>query len=353
MKNSIERKQMKHRENIIVQEVTYRNEHADITLAGTLTTPQSGGPFPTVILIAGMGATNRDGMMYGHKLYLVLADYLTKRGIAVLRFDKRGVGASTGTFDTQVTSRDLADDVLAGIAYLKTRTDIDHTRIGLVGTSEGGFIALLLAGESPDVAYVVSMAGAIANIPEVLAQQIALQLRYDGASDALITSMKTLHQELLTIVCNEPNSDLAEQKLNELITERLQELPTALQDEATHYPFAITAVNAPMQIKVYNNPWYRWLLAQDMQTIISNVHVPILAMYGERDFMAPDLMLPLMQKALQKGGNNDYTFLAMPQVNHAFQTCSTGALSEYATRTETIAPSVLATIGDWIVAHTK
>jgi pimeloyl-ACP methyl ester carboxylesterase len=366
-KNLIERKEMNHTENptskhpqepvppypYAVHEVTYRNEAADITLAGTLTTPNSDGPFATVILIAGMGAVNRDGMMYGHKLYFVLADYLTRRGIAVLRVDKRGIGASTGSFGMQVTSRDLADDVLAGVNYLKTRVDVDRTRIGLVGISEGGFIASLLAAESDDIAYVISMAGAVGNSPELLAEQTALQLRFDGASSALIITMQQLTQEILTIVRNEPDAEQAENMLNELVTARLHLLPQELQQEATRYPFAISPTNAPVKIKVFNSPWYRWLLAQNMDQILQSIRVPLLAMYGERDFMAPHLMLPHIEQALQKGGNLDYTLIAMPSLNHAFQTCVTGALAEYATITETISPTALTTIGDWIVAHTR
>lgn len=335
------------------QDVTYRNETADITLAGTLTKPIADGPFPAVILIAGMGAVDRDGMMYGHKLYLVLADYLTRQGVAVLRFDKRGVGASTGSFSTDVTSRDLADDVLAGIAYLKTRTDIDHARIGLVGMSEGGLISSMLAAESPDVAFVVSMAGAVANNPAVLAEQIAIQLRADGASHELVSSMRNLTEQVLTIVCTDPDAVKAEQLAHEQITQVLHALPVTLQLEAEKYPFAMTLQNAPMRVKMYNSPWYRWLLSQDMDALLSRIKVPYLALYGERDFMAPHIMMPIIECAMQKAGNKDYAVIAMPHLNHAFQTCQTGALAEYAIIEETIAPSALSVIGNWIKEHTR
>lgn len=336
-----------------VQHVTYRNETADITLAGTLTTPQAQEPAPAVILIAGMGAIDRDGMMYGHKLYLVLADYLTRRGIAVLRVDKRGVGASTGTFGMHVTSGDLADDVLAGIAYLKAHTAIDPAQIGLIGVSEGGMIASMLAGESPDVAFVVSMAGALANSPAILAEQTAIQLRADGASNELVTAMRTLTTKLLTIVRNESNTEIAEQELTATVTAYLDELPEALRIEAAKYPFAISPANASMKVKFYNCPWYRWILAQDMNEMLRRIQVPLLALYGERDFMAPHLMIPLVEHAMQQAHNKDYTIRAMPHLNHAFQTCVTGSLAEYATITETIAPAVLTIIGDWVIAHTR
>lgn len=333
------------------QDVSYRNEAADITLAGTLTTPKTGAPFPTVILITGMGSVDRNGMMYGHKMYLVLADYLTRQGIAVLRFDKRGVGASTGSFDMHVTSCDLADDVLAGIAYLKTLSDIDQTHIGLIGTSEGGFIASLIASESKDVAFIVSMAGAVANSPALLAEQIAIQLRADGASNELISAMKNLTEQILTVVCNEPNAEKAEPALNKTVTTFLDTLPEALHIEAAKYPFAISPTNASGKIKVYNSPWYRWLLAQDMAGILSRIHVPYLALYGEHDFMAPHMMIPLIEHAMQQANNPDYTVLEMPHLNHAFQTCNTGALAEYATLEETVAPAALELISNWIKTH--
>ena len=360
-KNIFERKEMKHTKPqeplppfpYSVKEVAYNNEKADITIAGTLTTPNTKGPFSAVILIAGMGAADRDKTMFGHKPYLVLADYLTRRGIAVLRIDKRGVGGSSGTFDMNVTSRDLANDVLAGIKYLKTQNNIDHTRIGLIGSSEGGMIASLLASESNNVAFIVSMAGAVGNNPKLLAQQIARQLSYDGASEALIINTQSIIQELLTIVRDEPNSKIAEKKLNEFVTKQLNSLSKAILNEAKKYPFAVSEENASSMIKVYNSPWYRWILAQNMDHILSNIYVPMLAMYGERDFMAPDLMIPLIKQVLQKTENCDFTLLAMPDLNHSFQTCKTGSLTEYATVTETIAPSVLEVIGDWIILHTS
>lgn len=333
-----------------VHELTVVNEAAGITLAGTLTKPNTLEPCAAVILIAGMGAVNRDGMMYGHKLYLVLADYLTRQGIAVLRFDKRGVGSSTGSFGPDVTTRDLADDVLAGINYLKTRNDIDHKRIGLIGVSEGGLIASMLAGQS-DVAFIVSMAGAIANNPAILAEQIAIQLLADGASVELINAIRNLTEQLLTIVRNEQNVTKAEQMLTEITTQFLNTLPESVQNEADNYSFAIGPKNAPMVLKIYNSAWYRWILSQDMDAMLRRIKVPFLALYGERDFMAPHLMMPIIQHAMEATDNPDYTLMSLPHINHAFQTCVTGALPEYVTITETIAPSVLSIIGDWIKKH--
>ena len=335
------------------QDVTFYNEDADITLAGTFTKPKGQGCFPVVILIAGMGATIRDGNMYGHKIYYVIADFLTRLGIAVLRFDKRGVGQSTGIFSMDVTPRDLADDVLAGIAYLKTRNDIDQSCIGLIGHSEGGLIASLLASELKDIAFVVSLAGAVASSPAALSAQTAVQLRLDGASSELIDIMQNATEQLLTIVKNESNSDVAAQKLNDFVTDFLHKLPDELKTEAIKYPFAISQTNATMKLKTFNSLWYRWFLAQDVCQILSRIAVPFLTLYGERDFMAPSLMIPMIKQVMQRSGNSDYACLAMPDLNHAFQTCETGALAEYATIQETISPNVLKLVGDWILLRTQ
>lgn len=331
-----------------VHEVTFINESANITLSGTLTKPSTTEPSAVVILIAGMGAIDRNGNMFGHKLYLVLADYLTRQGIAVLRFDKRGVGASTGSFGLQVTTRDLADDVLAGIDYLKTRGDIDHKHIGLIGVSEGGLIASMLAGQSKDVAFAVCMAPAVANNPRILAEQIATQLRMDGASDELINAMRTLTADLLTMVCAEQDPIKAERLLHETAMQALHALPEEVQQEAEKYPFAISLKNMAMKIQVFNSLWYRWLLMQDMEAILRDIQAPLLVLYGERDFMAPHLMRPIITQAMKAAHNDNYTMIMLPNLNHAFQTCVTGALSEYATNKETIAPVALALIGDWI-----
>lgn len=335
-----------------IEELTYLNESANITLAGTLTKPTGSGPFPAVILIVGMGATNRDGMMYGHQLYKVIAEHLTQQGIAVLRFDKRGVGKSSGLFSMDITSRDLADDVLAGIDYLKTRFDVDHKKIGLVGHSEGGFIASLLATQSLDISFVVSMAGAVASDPVILGEQTAVQLKMDGASEKLINMMREITKKMLIIVQNEQDRELAAQKLDQLTSSFLQELSVELKEEASKYHFALNPVNQVMKCQIFNSPWYRWFLAQDMHDMLSRIHVPLLAIYGERDFMAPSLMVPIINQAMQIAGNQDYTVLELPGLNHAFQTCATGSLAEYASIQETVAPIVLKTISDWLLKRT-
>jgi len=167
------------------EEVVYENKEAGITLAGTLTLPRQECPFPAVLLISGSGPQDRNETLLGHRPFLVLADYLTRRGIAVLRVDDRGVGESTGNI-SQATSEDFATDVLAGIEYLKNRKEINPMQIGLIGHSEGGFIAPMVAVQSPDVAFIVLMAGTGLTGEEILYLQGELMARAEGASEEAI-----------------------------------------------------------------------------------------------------------------------------------------------------------------------
>jgi uncharacterized protein len=335
-----------------VEDVTYNNAAAGITLAGTLTIPNTPGQHPAVILIAGMGPVDRDYTFGNHKMFAVLADHLTHNGIAVLRFDKRGVGQSTGTFDLNVTSQGLASDVVAGIEYLKSRPEINTQQIGLAGHSEGGFIASMLASQEHDLAFVVLMDGAVANSTDILVAQTAIQLKADGASDAMIASDSALRTQVLDIIKQHADPVETEALLKETAARYFDSLPVAQQEESRHLLFAFSPENTEEQLPMTNSPWYRFLLTYNSSAALARITIPLLAFYGERDFMAPHLMLPFIRMAMEKSGNKDYTLLALPNLNHSMQTCVTGAIAEYATITETIAPVALQTITSWIVAHT-
>ena len=196
------------------EEVSYENEDAGVKLAGTLTIPKSEGPFPAVILISGSGQQNRDEEILGHRPFLVLSDYLTRRGIAVLRVDDRGTGGSTGNF-SQATSEDFAEDVLAGIEYLKSREDIDSTRIGLIGHSEGGLIAPIVAVESPDVAFIVMMAGPGITGEEILYLQSDLISRAEGVDNETIARNNALMKSIYSVIKEEQNDTIAAEKTSE------------------------------------------------------------------------------------------------------------------------------------------
>ena len=280
----------------LAEDVTYPNPDAGHTLAGTFTRPAPGGPFPAVILISGSGPQDRDGAALGHRPFLVLADHLTRSGIAVLRYDDRGVGGSTGDFGA-ATSRDFASDALAAVAYLKSRDDVDPGRIGLAGHSEGGLIAPMAAVESPDVSYIVLMAAPGVSGERLLQAQTELIARASGASE-------------------------------EEIAENVERV------------WSLSATDA----------WFRYFLTYEPAETIERVTVPVLAINGEKDLQVPwEENLREIEAALQRGGNTRYEIRAFPDLNHLFQHSETGAPSEYQAIEETWSVEVMEVIADWIL----
>jgi pimeloyl-ACP methyl ester carboxylesterase len=325
--------------------VKYSNSNAGISLAATLTLPRSEGPHPVVLLIAGSGPNDRNEAVFGHKPFLVLADHLTKQGIAVLRFDKRGCDESTGNYDT-ATSRDFADDVLAGIDYLKTRKEIDARWIGLIGHSEGGIIAPMVAVQSKDVAFIVLMAGTGVNGEEILYAQGALVARSMGASVEAIAHQEDVQRQILAIIKKEPDSVVAEKLLREVFATKHGAFPSLQQIAQTD------AIEA--QIKRLNTNWFRYFLTYEPATSLKRVKVPVLVLNGELDLQVPpNQNLPAIEKALKEAGNKDYSVVEFPKLNHLFQNCETGSIAEYQTIEETIAPIALNAMSDWILQRTS
>ncbi len=335
--------------NLKQEEVSYQNHRAGVTLSGTLTMPVEKEPIATVVLVAGYGKHDRDYTMMAHKRFLVIAEYLTHQGFAVLRFDKRGVGSSTGSY-AEATSRDFADDVIAGIEYLKTRRDIDPAKIGLLGHSEGGMISCMVAAEISDVAYIVLMAGQIHRNIEDLVIQTGKQLKADGASDELLALDKDIRTKIFTVVQQEDSGKSACKKVQELMGDYCQQLPQHIQEESNNIAFAITEKKAAVLAHVFCSPWYRYFVRCNVIDFLKNIHVPVLALYGDRDWItSPEPSLSLLCDTLRQAGNGDCTALVMPGLNHSCQTCITGSMAEYATIQETIAPCALHAITNWLL----
>ncbi|MFH1336032.1 MAG: alpha/beta fold hydrolase [Candidatus Zixiibacteriota bacterium] len=331
-----------------VKEVTYENKQAGITLAGTLTLPKTGGPFPAVLLITGSGAQDRDEMVFGHRPFLVLADYLTRRGIAVLRVDDRGVGKSTGSF-AKSTSEDFAQDALVGVEYLKSLKEIDPKRIGLIGHSEGGIIAPLVAEKSPDVAFIVLMAGTGLTGEQILYLQSALIFKTEGVSDEAIAVDRKLREQMFAVVKQEKDSAAADKKLHQIVADALPQMK-----EEDKQALGYSSEMADMSIKQLLSPWFRFFLTYDPAPALMKVKCPLLAINGEKDLQVPPKEnLAAIQAALEAGGNPDFTVKELPGLNHLFQTAETGSPMEYAKIEETMSPDALDTIGNWIMEHTK
>ncbi len=330
------------------EEIVYENKEAGIKLAGTLTLPKSGGPFPAVMLITGSGPQNRNEEILGHRPFLVLSDYLTRQGIAVLRVDDRGIGNSTGNF-SQATTEDFVGDVLAGIEYLKSRKEIDPSRIGLIGHSEGGLIAPLVAVRSPDVAFIVMMAGPGITGEEILYLQSDLIARAGGASNETIDRNEVFLRSIFSIVKEEQNDTIAGEKIRKLMK---AEMANMSEEEKQYSDYS--EANLDIQIQAIISPWMRFFLTYDPKPTLMKVKCPVLAINGEKDLQVPpEENLRAIEEALKAGGNTNYTIKEMPGLNHLFQTAQTGSPTEYAKIDETISPAALEFIGNWILEHTE
>lgn len=327
------------------EEVKYSNLTAGVTLAGTLTLPRSGKPSPAVLLIAGSGPCDRDETAFGHKPFLVLADHLTKQGIAVLRVDKRGVGQSTGNYAVS-TTEDFAADVLAGIEYLKTRKEVDTQQIGLIGHSEGGLIAPMVAVKSNDVAFIVLMAGQGVTGEATLYTQETLISRAMGVPEEQISHQLDFQKQVLTVIKNESDLEKADKLLREIIAKQLANLPKEEQQ---------TSANAmEAQLKRCNSKWFRYFLTYDPITSLKHLKIPVLVINGQLDWqVSPKQNLPVIAKILEEAGNRNYRIIEFPKLNHFFQTCETGSILEYGKIEETIAPVVLDTLSGWILETTN
>jgi pimeloyl-ACP methyl ester carboxylesterase len=331
-------------------EVYYQNKSAGVTISGTLTLPAEEGVSPAVILIAGYGQNDRDYTLMKHKLFVVLAEHLTKLGLAVLRFDKRGVGKSTGDY-ASATSRDFADDVLAGIECLKTRKDIDASRIGLIGHSEGGMIASMLAAESKDVAFIVLMAGVVQTAVNDLVAQTAKQMKADGASDELLTQDRELRTHIFEIIKQEADAKVVKATLLTLMQDYWNHLPEPLKLESEKIPFAITESNINGMIDVFNSAWYRYFISCKPTGFLKQIKVPVLAIYGDCDWVTSSQpSIAVITKALKVAKNSNLTAIEFSNMNHWLQTCKSGALAEYSTIEEAISSVALKTISDWILS---
>lgn len=326
------------------EEVTYRNDGAGIAFAGTLTLPTSAGPFPAAVLLTGSGPQDRDETIVGHKPFAVLADYLTRRGIAVLRSDDRGVGGSeAGSPDA--TSADFATDALAATDYLQRRPEIDDRRIGLIGHSEGAIVAAIAAAESADIGFVVMLAGTGTLGDDILLAQAEFVMRQAGASDALIAADRSVRTQIFEIVKSSSDTALAA---------RFDAVRADLTAELRGGGFAEETARAQVDalIAAFAAPWFRYFLQFDPADALRRIRAPVLALGGERDFQVPARdNLAAIEAALRAGGNADYTVRELPELNHLFQTSRTGSASEYAAIEETFDPDALVLVGDWILAR--
>jgi uncharacterized protein len=332
-----------------IEDVHYPNREGGNELAGTLTLPEGSGPFPAVVMITGSGPQNRDEELLGHKPFWVIADYFTRAGIAVLRFDDRGVGASTGDFSV-ATSVDFATDVGAGLDYLGTRSEIDHAHMGLVGHSEGGLIAPMVATRRADVAFIVLMAGPGMSGAEILYDQAALILTAAGVSADVVEKNTERQRRMFDFLFESSDEDLTE-GFRTLLQHEVAQMSDA-EKSATGLSDGNDVIDRA--VSQFTSPWFRFFLAFDPATTLQRVTSPVLAINGALDLQVPpDANLSAIEAALERGGNTDFTIRKLDGLNHLFQTATTGAPSEYVSIEETISPAALELMSTWILEHVR
>ncbi|RFZ91251.1 alpha/beta hydrolase [Mucilaginibacter conchicola] len=328
------------------EEVSFPNKKAGIRLAGTLTLPQNGKARKIVILVSGSGPQNRDEEVkqFNHRPFLVWSDFLTRNGIAVLRYDDRGVAGSTGEFGA-ATSADFADDAAAALDYIASRPDLKDIPAGVIGHSEGGMIAPMLASGDQRIKFIVLLAGPGIPIDELLMKQSADQLRLNEAPAATITRTLASNRAIYQFMKAHPQLPEAQLK---------QRLDTLMRDELRRYPAADLQGQSPetiarRTIAQVTTPWFRYFITFKPANHLSKVKCPVLALNGSLDMQVnAEANLAGIRMSLQKAGNKHFRTIALPGLNHLFQQAATGSTSEYAQIAETVNPAALKAVTEWI-----
>ncbi len=325
------------------EDITFENKTAGIKLAGTLSLPKKVGKFPGVILITGSGPQNSDEELMGHKPFLVLSDYLTRNGIAVLRYDDRGTFESKGNF-AKSTTFDFATDVEAAVNYLKTRKEIDTKHIGLIGHSEGGIIAPIVAVNDKDVSFIVLMAGTGVSGADLLIRQQEQIGQASGIKAEDLKANAKINQGIYKIICETTDSTKLKNKISTFLTENIKNIPVSQIPKGMSEKELIN-----LQLAQLNSPWMLNFIRYNPEPMLEKVKCPVLAINGEKDLQVDsNINLPAIEYALKKGGNKKYSIKELPGLNHLFQECKTGLPKEYSEIEQTISPLALETITNWI-----
>jgi uncharacterized protein len=332
--------------NYYTEDVFFKNTKANIELAGTLSLPTKQGKYPVVVLVSGSGPQNRNEELLGHKPFLVIADFLTKNGIGVLRYDDRGIAKSAGSFVT-ATTNDFADDANAAVKYLSTRKEV--SKIGIIGHSEGGLIAPMVAVQNKLVNFIVLLAGTGVKGDVLLAEQIALVTKASGVSDADIATSKKINNGMFAILTKSKTTEEAKINLTKYLGAEIKNMPAADKPAGVSDDELLESL-----VRQMATPWMINFLKYDPAPNLKKVKCAVLALNGDKDLQVPSTMnLPAIKKAITSNGNKNVTTKEFKNLNHLFQETTTGNPAEYETIEQTFSPLVLEEILAWIKLKTK
>ncbi len=323
-----------------IEDVIFVNPRDKNTLAGTLTLPKNKKDFPIVILITGSGAQNRDSEIFGHMPFAVIADDFAQKGIGVLRLDDRGVnGSSKGT--PEDTSASFASDIATAVDYLSAK---GFKNIGLIGHSEGGLIAPIVAVQNKKVQFIVSLAGPGIPIDKMMLLQNALIAQSQGATTTQIEASAAFNKKVYAYIINYNGSNLKTdfqpyiKEEFKILTQNQGLSETQIDEFVMQQTLSVT------------NPWYVYFLKFNPDLYWSKIKIPVLALNGSLDIQVKATEnLAGIQASVAKAGNKKATIKELSGLNHLFQEAKTGSIAEYSTIEQTFAPIVLDTMSNWIL----
>ena len=335
-----------------IDSVEYDNANKTVHFGATLTYPKSGGPFVTAVMITGSGLQDRDETIFNHKPFAVIADYLTKKGFAVLRIDDRNMGKSKGDVKN-ATSADFADDVMASINYVLQRKEVDKNKIGVIGHSEGGFIAPIIYTKWPKLAFIISLAGTGVSGAEILLRQQTDPIK-NLVDSASFNAFYLLTEKTLQDIHD--NVDKPDSLILTAIKKSYADWKALQPDSvlATLHANVATPEMYAKQISPELQVWLKYFIATDPDQFWQKVKCPILALNGDKDIQVyANQNIPAIIASLQKAGNKNVTTIIFPGLNHLFQHCTKCTVSEYNELQETFAPEALQAMGDWLKKNFK
>lgn len=335
------------------EDIEYDNADKSLHYGATITIPEGKGPFPAAVLITGSGPQNRNEEMMGHQPFAVLADALTRNGFVVLRVDDRGVGKSTGVF-SQATSADFASDVNTSLDYLLARPEVNKKKTGIIGHSEGGMIAPVVAAKRKDIDFIVLLAAPGIRIDELMAQQNAAILRSIGISQPAVDAYIPFYKQLMNKISTSPDSAAAAVDAGILFQQWVADTDPALLKEVGFDTEEVRKNAVSRFVGEFSGKWFKYFLAFDPGPYLQKLNTKVLALNGEKDIQviaSPNLAG--IEAALKKSKTRNYTVKALPGLNHLFQTCTLCTIAEYGLLEETISSVVLEEIKEWLNKNVK